>query len=79
MLLQVLLGVLLLLRDEAVLPFLDNIEFALGPRGSNQLEYIWVVVRNKFITGSHHAALVSLSHLLSLSVSPSASLSTTPS
>lgn len=51
---------LLLLHDEHVLPFLDNIEFALGPRGSNQLEYMWMVVRNKLITGSHHTALVSL-------------------
>jgi hypothetical protein len=49
-----------------VLPFLDNIEFALGPRGSNQLEYIWMVVRNKLITGSHHTALVSLMRQLQI-------------
>jgi len=54
----VLLGTLLLTKDEHVQPFMENLEFALGPRGANQLSYIWVVARAKLITGSKKGSLV---------------------
>jgi hypothetical protein len=55
---QIVLAVLLLVKDEHVVPFMENLEFALGPRGGNQLSYMWVVARAKLVGGAKKGSLV---------------------
>ncbi|KAK3283707.1 hypothetical protein CYMTET_8600 [Cymbomonas tetramitiformis] len=63
----IVMGVLLLVHDEHVMQFRELFDFALGPRGENQMSSIWLVSRNKLISGSKHGSLINLMRALELS------------